>query len=429
MRSLSSSIKVYAGIIIALALLLTIMLALKVDETIPVEQRLLLTAPALLVLALLGLAGVYLTRPAAPSAPERRRIEWLESGATSAYDVVDMVVWSGTGNTLRVAERLAESARARGAGAHVFSSTGAVEPHAPARRLLGLLAPTHGFTAPWPLIKAALTLPDVRGTDAFVLVTRGGVCVAGKTVAGFEGTAAYLPAAVLALRGARVRGVGAVDMPLNWMVVVPGFAAEGVAAIVARGDAQTDAFSERLLSGERVFGGWLQLVVGVLMLPLALAYMVIARLVLAKMFFADERCTSCGLCAARCPHGAIRLQGRARRPYWTYSCQNCMRCMSICPTEAIQGGQGWLLFYVWLISLPGAALLSAAMLGALGISAGWGAGAIRLLSGYLWIVASVWLAYAVLWLGLFVPGLRSVLSRATFTRFYRRYRGPGPLRK
>lgn len=214
-------------------------------------------------------------RPADVSAPERQQIELPESGATSAYEAADMVVWSGTGNTLRDAERLAEAARARAAGAHVFSNTSAVEPHTPARRLLGLLAPTHGFTAPWPLIKAAITLPDVRGTDAFVLVNRGGVQVAGKTMAGFEGTAAYLPAAVLALRGARLRGVGAVDMPLNWMIVVPAFAAEGVAAIVARGEAQTDAFSERLLRDKRVLGWWLQLIRGVLMLPLSLAYMVI----------------------------------------------------------------------------------------------------------------------------------------------------------
>lgn len=61
MRSLSFSIKVYAGIIIALAILLTIMHALRIDETIPVEQRSLLSPPALIVLALLGLAGVYLS--------------------------------------------------------------------------------------------------------------------------------------------------------------------------------------------------------------------------------------------------------------------------------------------------------------------------------------------------------------------------------
>ncbi len=367
--------------------------------------------------------------PASASTPERRQAGLPETGLTSAYKAVDMVVWSGTGNTLRVAERLAEAARSRGAIAHVSSMPSGGTPRPTAGRLLGLLSPTHGFTATWPLVEAALTLPGVRGTDAFVLVTRGGMRIGNKTVAGFEGTAAYLPAALLALRGAHVCGVGAIDMPLNWTTVVPAFAAEDAAAIVARGDAQTDAFSECLLSGNRVFRGWPQLVVGALMLPLSLGYMLIARLVLAKTFFADEDCTSCGMCAAHCPHGAIRMMGRIRRPYWTYRCQNCMRCMSRCPTEAIQGGQGWLLLYILLISLPGAAILSSAILSTLEISASWIAGTIRLLSGYVWIVASVWLAYAILWLGLLVPGLRNVISRATFTRFYRRYRGPEPLRK
>lgn len=340
-----------------------------------------------------------------------------------------MVAWSGTGNTLRVAERIAESARSQGAVAHVLTSTSAVETQSDSRRLLGLLAPTHGFTAPWPLVKAAFALPGVRGTDVFVLVTRGGTRVGHRTLSGFEGTAAYLPAALLALRGARVRGVGAIDMPLNWTVVVPAFDADGIAEIVKRGDSQTDTFSDRLLGGDNVFGGRGQLVLGILILPLSLGYMLVARLLLAKMFFADERCTSCGTCEKRCPQRAVRLIGKARRPYWTYDCQNCMRCMSHCPTDAIQGGQAWLLFYAWLISLPIAALVGTALLGTLGISTSWASGAIRFLVSYLWIVASVWLAYGALWLGLSVPGLRLVLSRATLTRLYRRYRGPNPARK
>ena len=365
-------------------------------------------------------AGVGVFDVSGPS-----RSSSTDAAATArSYDAVELVVWSGTGNSRRVAERVAAVARARGAEAVVRSrgeTAAPLTPNPPGRRLLGLLGPTHGFTAPWPLLRAALTVQGVRGADAFVLVTRGAMRLGRWTLPGFEGTAAVLPAVLLALRGARVRGVGAVDMPQNWTVVIPAGAPAGVAAIVARGDARADAFAGRLLRGERAIGGWAQAAVGALMLPLSLAYLLIARLVLAKAFFADERCTSCGGCAAGCPHGAIRLLGPGRRPYWTFACHNCMRCMSRCPEDAIQGAQGWLLFYAWATGLP----VAATVVAALGLPAGWASGAARLLAGYGWIVAAVWVAYALLWLGLGVPGLRSVLGRATLTRWYRRYRGPG----
>ena len=103
----------------------------------------------------------------------------------ATFAAVDLVVWSGTGNTRRVAERIAEAARSHSSAARVLTAQSAADEPSSARRLLGLLAPTHGFTAPWPLVKAALTLPDVRGSDVFVLVTRGGTRVAGRTVSGY----------------------------------------------------------------------------------------------------------------------------------------------------------------------------------------------------------------------------------------------------
>ncbi len=346
------------------------------------------------------------------------------NASRTAYDIVDLIVWSGTGNTRHVADRIADSARSQGASAHVLRMESSADGASSPSRLLGLLAPTHGFTAPWPLVKAAITQPNVRGTDVFVLVTRGGTRIAGRTLAGFEGTAAYIPAAILAIRGARVRGVGAIDMPLNWTVVVPAAGPRDVSEIVARGDRQVDEFSGRVLSGQAAFQGVAQLVVGTLILPLSLGYMLIARLMLGKLFFADERCTSCGTCEKHCPQGAVHLRGSARRPYWTYHCQNCMRCMSNCPTDAIQGGQAWLLLYVWLISLPVAAIAATKVTSAFGVTGGLTGAVVRLVSGYIWIVIAVWVTYGVLWAGLLVPGLRFLLARATFTRLYRRYRGP-----
>ena len=59
-RSLSLSIKCYVGMVAVLAVLLAVMRVLHVEVAIPVSQRALLTPPALLVIALLGLVGTCL---------------------------------------------------------------------------------------------------------------------------------------------------------------------------------------------------------------------------------------------------------------------------------------------------------------------------------------------------------------------------------
>ena len=48
-------------------------------------------------------------------------------------------------------------------------------------------------------------------------------------------------------------------------------------------------------------------------------------------------CTSCGLCAARCPLNNIVLEGG--RPVWKGECTHCMACIGGCPTEAIEYGE------------------------------------------------------------------------------------------
>jgi ferredoxin len=55
-----------------------------------------------------------------------------------------------------------------------------------------------------------------------------------------------------------------------------------------------------------------------------------------RKFTVDERCTSCGICAAVCPAGNIQI-GEGR-PSWLHRCEQCMACIHLCPAEAIQAG-------------------------------------------------------------------------------------------
>lgn len=126
------------------------------------------------------------------------------------YKEATIYFMSGTGNSFRAATWMGEAAAQRGAAARVIP----VEKGNPVKEtkegpghLLGLVMPTHGFTAPWFMVRFAMSLPHRRGSHAFVVLTRAGLKFGLLFVPGLEGTGAYLIALILLFRGYCVRGV------------------------------------------------------------------------------------------------------------------------------------------------------------------------------------------------------------------------------
>jgi ferredoxin len=56
-----------------------------------------------------------------------------------------------------------------------------------------------------------------------------------------------------------------------------------------------------------------------------------------KSFFADEKCSSCGICEKICPARNIQIAGG--KPVWQHRCEQCFACIQWCPEEAIQYGK------------------------------------------------------------------------------------------
>jgi len=57
-----------------------------------------------------------------------------------------------------------------------------------------------------------------------------------------------------------------------------------------------------------------------------------------KSFFADEKCTNCGICKKICPAHNILFANE--KPVWQHHCEQCFACIQWCPEEAIQYGHG-----------------------------------------------------------------------------------------
>jgi len=344
------------------------------------------------------------------------------------YSGVTLHVMSGTGNTLRVAGWMARRIESQ----HTPVEIRRVEEGPPEARpergeglLVGLLLPTHAFTAAWPMIRLAFRLPRGAGTHAFVAITRAGTKFGPFRFPGLEGTGGYLLWLILTLKGYRVRGVMGIDMPSNWTAFHSGFKPDSVADIIAHAKPKAEQYVDRILAGKAWFAGWIFLLLGFVLLPVSVAYLVAGRFFLAKAFFANNRCTGCGRCAENCPFGAVRLLGRKRRrPYWTFNCESCMRCMAYCPERAVEAGHSWAVLLYFVVTVPVAMWLfnwlspMAPWIGLLDHLA------VRLLIQYVYFLLALVVAYWVFWLLVRIPLVNTLFTYTTLTRLYRRYHEP-----
>jgi ferredoxin len=344
------------------------------------------------------------------------------------YHEAAVYFYTGTGNSYRVAAWMADAVRETGtsvslgpiASASPSQEIGEGEPS-----LLGLVMPTHGFTAPWAMLRFALRLPRRVHTHAVIVATRGTTRIGSTYLPGFEGTATLLVALILGLKGYHIRGTVGIDMPSNWMTLHPGLPPDAVTEILKRARKKVTDFISPILSGKRRFVGRIVLPLGILLFPFSLAYLLMGRFFLSKLFFASNRCNGCGVCATSCPNGAIVMRGPEghRRPTWTFRCESCMRCMAYCPQQAVEASHLLAVgIYALASAMPTAAFLT--WLGTLFLPLAflstipdwiveWGNGMLALL-----FLSPAF--YGVLR----IPWMNTFFTYATLTHYYRRYREP-----
>ncbi len=293
--------------------------------------------------------------------------------------------------------------------------------------LLAFYYPTHGFTAPWHIIKFAIKIPRSLGTSAVCIPTRASVKFGNFISPGLSGSAAFIIYLVLILKSFAIKGFTALDMPSNWFSLHPIQSVESHKKVIARAKRLHHSFAKIILSGGRK---WLSLNLiyeaffGLALFPISILYLFVGRIFLAKLFFANKNCNSCGLCAEHCPIGAVKMVGKKNaKPYWSYNCESCMRCAGFCPHNAIEAGHSWAAILIYVASIPISFLVFSTIGGNLLILDFQGTllgTFINTIYTYLSLITS----YAIYHYLIRIPLVNRIFSVTTFTHYWGRYKAP-----
>ena len=345
---------------------------------------------------------------------------------SNSYQNALIYHFSGGGNALRASKWIATKLSEKGINTSVipFNKIKEKSQESKERMLIGFVFPTHGFTIIWSMLLAILSfLKSQNKDDVFILSTVGGMKIFSLFIPGFPGSSLILAQIILTIKGYRVVGTTALNMPVHWAALFPPMGRKTNIAIVNRCKGIAEGFIEKILNGQRTYYYWWLLPIIIASIPISFIYLFVGRLGLPKIYFFSTECNGCGICKNNCPVNAIKMLGN--RPYWTIRCESCQRCINFCPNKAIQAS----LIYMILIFLVYSAIfdkwfglkLNEFLAAYMGIFAG-------ITSFIIWNVLCILLLYAtypIMLMLIRIKFINTILTYTSITRYYGRYREPG----
>lgn len=350
-----------------------------------------------------------------------------------AYKNAFIYFWSGTGNSYRLTQFLKTTAERNGINTRVQSvdiCKPSQEIKTGNQNLLGIVFPTHGFTAPWHILKFIWHLPRGNWTHTFCVAARGCLKFGPWFIPGISGSATFVTAVILIFKGYNIRGLMSADMPSNWYSLHPIQNKKNNEAIINRAGYKVARFMTRLLTNNKVWftlNNLYEITWGILFSLISIGYLFIGRFFLAKLFFANNNCNGCAICANKCPVNAIKMWGKRNpKPFWKYNCESCMRCAAVCPRNAVEAGHSWGIILYFVAAVPVSfylfSWLDGYISGIENLNGSW----IGSVLEYLYYYPAIFISYQIFQALLRIPVVNWLFTHTTMTHFpfWGRYHEP-----
>jgi hypothetical protein len=119
----------------------------------------------------------------------------------------------------------------------------------------------------------------------------------------------------------------------------------------------------------------------------------------------------------------ISFFGR-KRPFWTYHCENCMRCIGYCRKKAVEAGHSWVFLQSFIMAVPVFANITTGLTNAIGGSLGIKNDWLMLLVEALYYIPALILSYWAFWMLIRIPAINTIFSVTTLTHYFKRFHDP-----
>jgi len=242
--------------------------------------------------------------------------------------------FTGTGNTAHAVRTIVDGLRKAGQEVTTVQVSQGVNPPDLSSFDRHIVAfPVLSWAAPVMMRQYLKRFPKSQGKQVAILAVNGAVFYKGKMVPGASGQALEEVEHLLRRKRYDVFLSGEASFPDNWTQMTDPGDEKSQKIIITHGEADVRNFTEKCLSGKRELfrcspfnHSWTYLV--------AFLFGKMGRRALGTFYIADSSCTGCGLCARQCPSHTIVMEHN--RPRWKTNCQDCNRCINLCPEKAIQ---------------------------------------------------------------------------------------------